>query len=415
MDHVDISKLPVASSSPARAEQARAVPFYRPELDGLRFFAFLAVYMVHTVGFGVEHRHSHLPNWLGDLLGTIGLAGVFGVDLFFVLSSYLITELLLRERAARGQLDVKAFYIRRMLRIWPLYFLFVFVAYALTFVVPSEGLTWKHVLGYTLFAGNWVYFLMPVTTVAAPLWSISLEEQFYLVWPWVIRRSGPRRLVICALGIMAVAMGSRLAMGILHPTFDWVTKNSFTRIDGIAVGALLAVALHGRLPRLSAAARGALLCGCIGVLLWIAYSFGLLHLPVGLIQLMLGWPLAALACGGILVAVLGSGDSFTAPLRSAPLVYLGRISYGLYAYHELVLKFDDELFPNHAVSASQMLAHWIFGLGGTIALAAASYRWIELPFLRLKRARFTVVASRPDGDLLRETGSALRPEPVSLS
>jgi peptidoglycan/LPS O-acetylase OafA/YrhL len=419
MDPV-VSELSVASGSAASgsvasAAQARAVPFYRPELDGLRFFAFLAVYMVHTVGFGNEHRHNHLPIWLGDLLGTIGLAGVFGVDLFFVLSSYLITELLLRERAARGELDVKAFYIRRMLRIWPLYFLFVFAAYALTFAVPSEGLTWKHVLGYMLFAGNWVYFLMPVTTIAAPLWSISLEEQFYLIWPWVIRRSGPRRLVICALGIMALAMGSRLAMGILHPNFDWVTKNSFTRIDGIAVGALLAVALRGRLPRLSAAARGALLFGCIGVLLWIAYSFGLLHVPVGLIQLMLGWPLAALACGGILVAVLGSSDSFTAPLRSAPLVYLGRISYGLYVYHELVLKFDDVLFPDYAVSASQMLAHWFFGLAGTVALAAASYRWIELPFLRLKRERFTVGASRPDGDLRRETDSGARPEPVSLS
>jgi peptidoglycan/LPS O-acetylase OafA/YrhL len=380
----------------ATDDRARSAPFYRPELDGLRFFAFLAVYVVHTVGFGIEHPHKYLPNWLGDLMGTIGLAGVFGVDLFFVLSSYLITELLLRERAARGELDVKAFYVRRMLRIWPLYFLFVFAAYALTFVVPSEGLTWKHVLGYMLFVGNWVYFLMPVTTVAAPLWSVSLEEQFYLIWPWVIRRSGVRRVVAFALGIMAVALVSRLAMGILHPTFDWVTKNSFTRIDGIAVGALLAVALHGRLPRLSAAARAALLFGCICVLLWIAHSFGLLRLPVRLVPLMLGWPLAALACGGILVSVLGSSDAFTAPLRSGPLVYLGRISYGLYVFHELVLKLDDRLFPNHTVSGPQMLAHWVFGLGGTIGLAAASYRWIESPFLRLKRRRFTVVASRPD-------------------
>ena len=380
----------------ATDDRARSAPFYRPELDGLRFFAFLAVYIVHTVGFGIEHPHKQLPNWLGDLMGTIGLAGVFGVDLFFVLSSYLITELLLRERAARGELDVKAFYIRRMLRIWPLYFLFVFAAYALTFVVPSEGLTWKHVLGYLLFVGNWVYFLMPVTTVAAPLWSVSLEEQFYLIWPWVIRRSGARRVATFALGMMAVALVSRLAMGFLHPTFDWVTKNSFTRIDGIAVGALLAVALHGRMPGLSAAARAALLFGCIGVLLWIAHSFGLSRLPVRLVPLMLGWPLAALACGGILVSVLGSSDAFTAPLRSGPLVYLGRISYGLYVFHELVLKLGDRLFPNHTVSGVQMLAHWLFGLGGTIGLAAASYRWIESPFLRLKRRRFTVVASRSD-------------------
>ena len=187
------------SAARATAKQATAGRFYRPELDGLRFFAFLAVYIQHTVGFGIG-THRHLPDWLGNLLGAIGYAGTFGVDLFFVLSSYLITELLLRERAARGALDVKAFYIRRMLRIWPLYFLFVFFAYAITFVEPSETLSWKHVLGFLLFAGNWVYFLIPVTTIAGPLWSVSLEN-------WIgasanftatLTPRSPRNFQICA-------------------------------------------------------------------------------------------------------------------------------------------------------------------------------------------------------------------------
>jgi peptidoglycan/LPS O-acetylase OafA/YrhL len=370
--------------------------FYRPELDGLRFFAFLAVYIRHTVVFGFGHDHSHLPNWLGDLLGTIGSAGNFGVDLFFVLSSYLITELLIRELAARAALDVKAFYIRRILRIWPLYFLFLCVAYSLTFVVPSEELTWKHLLGFVFFAGNWVYFLMPITTVAGPLWSVSLEEQFYLIWPWVIRRSSARRVALYAAGIIAFATLVRMVMGIAHPNFDWVGKNSFTRIDGIAIGALLAISLRGRMPVFGAASRAALLFGSIGVLLWIARDFGLFRLPVRLLPLMLGWPLAAIACGGVLLSVLGSRDWFTAPLRSPPIVYLGRISYGLYVYHELVLKAVDHAFPQRYSSPPQMLAHWLVGLAGVIAVAAASYRWIELPFLRLKRERFTVISSRPD-------------------
>src|SRR5947207_1159181 len=94
--------------------------FYRPELDGLRFFAFLAVYINHTL---------LLDPARGELwkraLGSIGTAGAFGVDLFFALSAYLITELLLREQKARGRIDVPAFYLRRMLRIWPLYFVFL--------------------------------------------------------------------------------------------------------------------------------------------------------------------------------------------------------------------------------------------------------------------------------------------------
>jgi peptidoglycan/LPS O-acetylase OafA/YrhL len=384
-----------ADSSGAVKERAAETRFYRPELDGLRFFAFLAVYIEHTVGFGVG-THHRLPAWIGDALGTIGIAGVFGVDLFFVLSSYLITELLLRERALRGYLDVKAFYIRRMLRIWPLYFLFLFAAYGLTFIVPSEGLTWWHLLGFTFFAGNWVYFLWPVTTVAAPLWSVSLEEQFYLIWPWVIRRSSARRLAFYAVGLMVCAAIVTLAMGILHPNFDWVSKNSFTRVDGIAVGAVLAVMLHGRAPAFSAAARGALFAGSIAVLLWVAHDFGLTRVPVALLPLVTGWPLAALACGGILLSVLGSTGRWTAPLRSGPFVYLGRISYGLYVYHELLLKLAAQVFPEHDSSPAQMLGYWTFGLVTTLPVAAASYRFIELPFLRLKRRRFTVVPSRPD-------------------
>jgi peptidoglycan/LPS O-acetylase OafA/YrhL len=370
--------------------------FYRPELDGLRFIAFLAVYCQHTVGFGVAGHHQHLPNWLGDLLGAFGLAGNFGVDLFFVLSSYLITELLLCERLASGKLDVKAFYVRRVLRIWPLYFTFVFLAYGLAFVLPSEELTWRHVLAYLFFAGNWVSFLMPVTTVAGPLWSISLEEQFYLIWPWVVRRCSARRLALCAVGLMLFAMGARLAMGVLRPNDDWVTMNSFTRVDGIAVGALLAVALQGRVPRWSTATRLALMGSCVALLLRVAYSFGLFDPPVGLTQLVLGWPIAAMACGGVLLSVLGAGGPLGALLRSRPIVNLGRISFGLYVYHELVLKFAAVLFPQFNSSIPQMLAYGVFGLACTIPVAAASYRWIESPFLRLKRQRFTIVTSRPD-------------------
>jgi peptidoglycan/LPS O-acetylase OafA/YrhL len=384
--------------SDARADTAeRSAParFYRPELDGLRFFAFFAVYVEHTVNFGVGEHH-HLPNWVGDLFTTIGTAGTFGVDLFFVLSSYLITELLLRERTLKGFLDVKAFYVRRILRIWPLYFLFLFVAYAITFVVSSEGLTWKHLLGFTFFAGNWVYFLMPVTTIAGPLWSVSLEEQFYLIWPWVIRRSTPKRLALSALGLMLVAAAVTLAMGIWHPDVDWVSKNSFTRVDGIATGALLAVLLHGRTPQLGEGARIALLLASVVVLLWVARNFGLFSLPVPLLQLVTGWPLAALACGAIVFAVMGSKGRWSSVLRSAPIIYLGRISYGLYVYHELLLKLGDRIFPQHSSSPSQMIAYWAFGLITTLPVAAASYRWIEMPFLRLKRKRYTVVESRPD-------------------
>ena len=106
---------------PSGLESSAPKTFYRPELDGLRFFAFLAVYVNHTVIFGVTGHHQSVPDWVAHGMGVLGTAGSFGVDLFYVLSSYLTTELLLRERRVRGALDVRAFYVRRVLRIWPLY------------------------------------------------------------------------------------------------------------------------------------------------------------------------------------------------------------------------------------------------------------------------------------------------------
>src|SRR3954471_13974328 len=94
-------------------EGPRTERFYRPELDGLRFVAFFAVYLNHTLLFGVGAHRPGLVGALEAVLGTVGVAGAFGVDLFFALSAYLITELLLRERAARGTLNVRAFYTRR--------------------------------------------------------------------------------------------------------------------------------------------------------------------------------------------------------------------------------------------------------------------------------------------------------------
>src|SRR5580658_4566258 len=112
---------------PAQAKVGRS-SFYRPELDVLRFFAFLAVFLFHfnhPAEFYVQHG---IPRAIAVGATSFVEAGVFGVDLFFVLSAYLITELLLREKDLCGSLDVKGFYLRRILRIWPLYFFYIGVA-----------------------------------------------------------------------------------------------------------------------------------------------------------------------------------------------------------------------------------------------------------------------------------------------
>jgi peptidoglycan/LPS O-acetylase OafA/YrhL len=372
------------------------VPFYLPELDGLRFFAFLAVFITHTVGFGSGGSHHHLPAWLGDLLGAVGTAGNFGVDLFFTLSSFLITSLLLRELETNGRLDIRQFYIRRALRIWPVYFLVTLIALGASFYVAGEKFP-PHVLAsYLLFVGNWAFVFSPVSTIAAPLWSVSVEEQFYLAWPWLVRRGAGKAIKIVAVMILVVGAIGCIVLQWLAPDVDWVTRNSFTRIDGVAIGALLALRVRSGDIRLAPALRYLLLGVSILVLLWVPYAFELFNRPVGSFGLVLGWFLVAVSCGAILLSVIGCTGFMRYIFTNRISVYLGRISYGLYAFHEIVLRSADNLFPEHSHQPAVFVEYWVFSLVLTLLVASISYRWLETPFLRWKQLRFTVVKSRPD-------------------
>jgi peptidoglycan/LPS O-acetylase OafA/YrhL len=161
--------------------------FYQPELDGGRFYAFLGVFVCHTLPFEAEfYRKLHLP--LPWVWGATVKAGAAGVDLFFALSAFLITSLLLKERQETGEISLKYFYLRRILRIWPLYFLVIALGIVLSHTVANQNLPWYYIAGYLLFVGNWVHavFGRP-ESIAFPLWTVSIEEQFYLFWPLIVK------------------------------------------------------------------------------------------------------------------------------------------------------------------------------------------------------------------------------------
>ena len=155
--------------------QSNAGRFYLPELDGFRFLAFLSVF--------VGHLCLHFK------VSTLAHLGAHGVDLFFTLSAYLLTELMLREKESGqpGRLDIKAFYIRRVLRIWPLYFTFLFVVLCAVLVYPIPGIPRASLAMYAAFLGDFP-LTGPTSLLVVSLWSISLEEQFYLLWPHVMQR-----------------------------------------------------------------------------------------------------------------------------------------------------------------------------------------------------------------------------------
>lgn len=379
------------ASTPGVAERVRAGRFYSPELDALRFFAFFGVFVFHAAPRTMDfYAAAGIPVWLSKfLISTFG-AGAYGVDLFFALSAYLITSLLLRERSTTGKVDLRSFYVRRILRIWPLYLGFVAFAAITARFLPWQNLPLRYIAGYTLLAGNWLYVFYGLpASFAVPLWTVSIEEQFYLAWPLALRRASIRAIAFMAIAVLVVANLWRLALVVLGAPAQAMEYNTFTRLDPIALGVLLAL-FAGKLPSLSTWQRITLLTA--GVATWIVtfWSTVVIEMPkLSTWQSAVGHLLTALASAAILFSVMGSQNAF---LRNKWLLYLGKISYGLYVLHEFAHYCAMRLLP--ASTPIQVIEQSVFSLALTILLAVASYRWLESPFLLLKE-RFAYVQSRP--------------------
>lgn len=395
-----------SDSSTVREKRDLETPsFYRPELDALRFFAFLAVYICHSIPNNWANAVSHSNGGVGlRFLVLMKDAGNFGVCLFFFLSAFLITELLRREEMQFGTIDVAWFYVRRILRIWPLYFGITLVYAVGGTVFPALHMEPGRVAAYFLLMGNWYLLLHPwLQTPLRALWSISVEEQFYLVWPLAAKLSGMRGLAVLAIVLIPVSMVFIITSAVGSPYTDLrIWLNSFTQFQFFGWGALLALALYGTSWKAHGVLRAAMLMA--GILLWLIAAAMRIRRPgahVSPSQFAFGYLLVAVGCVLLFLSALGVSPQWI-PQK---LAYLGKISFGLYVFHETGFLFADELqkraaqilpscgswIEQHAVlvlSLNKLTALLI-----TILLAWVSYRFWESPFLRLKE-RFTFVRSR---------------------
>jgi len=386
--------------------------FYHPELDVLRFVAFLAVFMHHALprDAGVYISNGLSPAATQWLL-TAKSAGAFGLDLFFALSAYLITELLLREHASRGSFSVSAFYIRRALRIWPLYFTFL----ALTVLVvptifPKDSFGPIYIVSFALFVGNWVCATNGIPfSVASPLWSISVEEQFYIGWPLLLRFFGVKRIKQLAVGMLVLAVVTRIVLVIYGVEHPGVWCNTLARLDPIALGAILAFSLRGRAPQINNTLR-LLLCA-VAVASWLLIAR---YLSQDGTSSVATYALSGLASVMLLFAFLRA----EAPLLRVPpfswLVHLGRISYGLYVFHLLALAvmMNVAVVPGLGISLGfglRVLLSFLL----TVSLATSSYFWLELPFLKLKE-RFTYASRQKSSPILSRSSRPSTPSYKTL-
>jgi peptidoglycan/LPS O-acetylase OafA/YrhL len=361
--------------------------FYQPELDGLRFYAFLGVFVCHSLPFeGSFYQRFHLPvPWLW---GAIAKSGAAGVDLFFALSAFLITSILLRERETTGSISLPRFYLRRVLRIWPLYFILIALGVVLAHTMAGQHLPWYYVAGYLLFAGNWVHavFGRP-ESICSPLWTVSIEEQFYLVWPVLMKVLERRGMIVTAIVTFLLATVSRIGFMLAGASGGFLYYGSISRCDSLALGILLAL-FADRLPRLTPAMRLLLVVG--GLTGWVVSSAWLNEQPGPVdLRMVFGRLVVSVSAGAILFACLNSRSPL---VRGRWVVRLGKISYGLYMLHLTGILIMLSLL--HPVWGWQLLATKALGFAMTVLLALASYRWVESPFLRIKD-RFATVLSRP--------------------
>jgi peptidoglycan/LPS O-acetylase OafA/YrhL len=373
---------------------------YRPELDVVRFIAFLLVFFHHvfyplfsTVFSGKPSPSDNISLSTARILNAYANSCGMGMCLFFCLSAYLITEILLQERQAAGAISVRRFYLRRILRIWPLYLFGIFIGIAWAALIVSRqqmiGFVW-----YLLFAGNIFCTYGWWNNPMALLWSISVEEQFYLIWPWAMRWFSRRGLLWCALFFIIVANITLFNLGQHHANTDWeVWCNTLVQFEMFATGILLA--LTRKRFQHSSVLAGVILA-VSGPVIWFfaCYLFnikgnGSSAIAISGIYLMIGYAMIALGCAAVLHGFCMIGPSYMPRWVTG----LGKISYGLYVYHYLAIQLSLVFFISLHIPHASLFSVFL-ALALTILAAKLSYSRLESPFLRLKR-RFEIVHSRP--------------------
>lgn len=404
--------------APARPSQDVATPllsaadrFYIPALDGVRFLAFFLVFLHHLPPGDVFKEWS--PR-LAAVMLRLSLFGWSGVDLFLTLSGFLIAFLLLREIDATNTVSVRRFYARRMLRIWPLYYLMLVIGF---FVVPicfrqASGPAYvtmlsQHLFPFaTLFANFSNATLIGSLNATSPasdslglLWTVALEEQFYLIFPLVLLAAGRTMrlgtVLPYALGVIAFSACTRLyilANGIPYPM---VWMNTLAHLDPLVLGIVGAVIWrrhHHRLVRLRLYGADALLA--VGML-WVVMSYPQIGTSMHTCWQILAVSVGALLLIGAALRCRPLGQVF----GCRPLAWLGRISYGLYVYQIVARQLYQYAFAPYLPigllhGPVRWTAEFLLVLGVTVVLAAVSYYGFERRFLRLKE-RFAITPSRP--------------------
>ncbi len=374
------------------------MPAHLPSLDGLRGIAILLVLL---------HMFSLLdpqPDVISYVYDKFNYVGWIGVQLFFVLSGFLITGILLDTQSAPNY--YAAFFARRTLRIFPLYFAVLAIAFVL---VPALGTIPSSIaydqpnqLWLWTYMQNWAGTIGLGSKTFPHFWSLAVEEQFYLVWPFLIRRQCAATCLKFCVSLAVISLIIRCWMVWNGASHEVIYPNSFCRMDALALGGAAAAAFRIPALRELLVARRArvLVYAFITLLLGIVVTRGFWHMTV--IGQTIGYTLIAVMFVLLLMAAvatdlawpsdsgLGKSSGWADVLRLRSLTTVGKYSYGMYVFHKPLHDFVGKpLLAKFQIDASQSIiadiAYVACGTLLTLLLSMISYHLFEKHFLGLKR------------------------------
>ncbi len=414
---------------------------YFPGLNALRFFAAMAVMITHVEFTKKVMLHGDrfwlkIDSWIQENALTsilrdgppqpihwvspfVTFGGYIGVIFFFVLSGFLITYLLLEEKRISNTVEVKKFYMRRILRIWPLYYFLVILGFFVLHHIPLFEVIsqedeffkhyWLNFISYIFLLPNMSFaFVMEAVPNLGHLWSIGVEEQFYLLWPLLLKFSKKpmRTLWTFLIGVLAFKLISLLAIRVFFPgpppdpdLMIFSPVETFKRFVGslkfeaMAIGGIGAGWVFYKREKLlqflylKAVQWAALLAIPVIVLLTPVKLYSALYLLFSVPFL-------------VIILNVATNPTCVYRLQGRVLNYLGKISYGIYMYHLICIAFVFHVL-DYWIDFPLRLEGWhsallyAFSIPLTLGVSALSYHYLEYPFIRKKRT-FTTVISGDD-------------------
>ena len=350
-----------------------------PGLDGLRGLAILMVLLTH---YGSSLNRASLPQ---HVVRSIFDFGWTGVDLFFVLSGFLITGILLRTKEAENYFS--AFYTRRVLRIFPLYYTSLIVMFFLVMPnlpgAPPPLVFWRKI-AYFVYVQNW----LPPAQWMGQYWTLAVEEQFYLLWPLVVFCARRERILTIAVGASALAVLLRFALLALHVDSESILENTFTRMDALLIGAACACLMREGAWATRLRRHANRLCFIPVIVMAAIYAVDRNFYRESPLMGSIGYTLIDLSFAALLLALVATPGEPSVLQRffgSATMRALGKYSYAAYIWHILVRVLAGYLERD----VLHVRFPWFLNIPLLVALTVAasmlSYAIIERPVLSLKR------------------------------